>query len=85
MHLYAQMTIASLIEITPTLIRQHGMKPDEYDCFITLHRREPTIIELGRVNWMGTVIGKMPYPENMIEPLHGHTDCRPLFEGLLAA
>ena len=31
------------------------------------------------------VIGMMPHPENMIEPLHGATDCRPLFESLLAA
>jgi phosphoribosylformylglycinamidine synthase subunit PurQ / glutaminase len=33
----------------------------------------------------GSVIGMMPHPENMIEPLHGKTDCRPLFESLLAA
>ena len=33
----------------------------------------------------GNVIGMMPHPENMIEPLHGATDCRPLFESLLAA
>ena len=31
------------------------------------------------------VLGMMPHPENMIEPLHGRTDCRPLFESLLAA
>jgi phosphoribosylformylglycinamidine synthase subunit PurQ / glutaminase len=31
------------------------------------------------------VIGMMPHPENMIEPIHGKMDCRPLFEGLLAA
>ena len=39
----------------------------------------------GIVNDAGTVIGMMPHPENMIEPLHGRTDCRPLFESLLAA
>ena len=39
----------------------------------------------GIINEAGTVIGMMPHPENMIEPLHGHTDCRPLFESLLAA
>ncbi|WP_373503384.1 phosphoribosylformylglycinamidine synthase subunit PurQ [Aestuariivirga sp.] len=39
----------------------------------------------GIVNDSGTVIGMMPHPENMIEPLHGRTDCRPLFESLLAA
>lgn len=39
----------------------------------------------GIVNESGTVIGMMPHPENMIEPLHGKTDCRPLFESLLAA
>jgi phosphoribosylformylglycinamidine synthase subunit PurQ / glutaminase len=39
----------------------------------------------GIVNEAGNVIGMMPHPENMIEPLHGKTDCRPLFEGLLAA
>jgi phosphoribosylformylglycinamidine synthase subunit PurQ / glutaminase len=39
----------------------------------------------GIVNQAGNVIGMMPHPENMIEPLHGRTDCRPLFESLLAA
>ena len=39
----------------------------------------------GIVNKAGNVIGMMPHPENMIEPLHGATDCRPLFESLLAA
>jgi len=39
----------------------------------------------GIVNKAGNVIGMMPHPENMIEPLHGKTDCRPLFESLLAA
>ena len=39
----------------------------------------------GIVNEHGNVIGMMPHPENMIEPLHGKTDCRPLFESLLAA
>ena len=39
----------------------------------------------GIMNESGSVIGMMPHPENMIEPLHGKTDCRPLFESLLAA
>jgi len=39
----------------------------------------------GIVNETGNIIGMMPHPENMIEPLHGKTDCRPLFESLLAA
>jgi len=39
----------------------------------------------GIVNEAGNVIGMMPHPENMVEPLHGNTDCRPLFESLLAA
>jgi phosphoribosylformylglycinamidine synthase len=39
----------------------------------------------GIMNQSGSVIGMMPHPENMIEPLHGRTDCRPLFESLLAA
>ena len=39
----------------------------------------------GIVNEAGNIIGMMPHPENMIEPLHGKTDCRPLFESLLAA
>ena len=39
----------------------------------------------GIVNEAGNVIGMMPHPENMIEPLHGKTDCRPLFESLMAA
>ena len=39
----------------------------------------------GIMNKAGNVIGMMPHPENMIEPLHGKTDCRPLFESLMAA
>jgi phosphoribosylformylglycinamidine synthase len=39
----------------------------------------------GIVSADGNVLGMMPHPENMIEPLHGKTDCRPLFESLLAA
>ncbi len=39
----------------------------------------------GICNDAGNVIGMMPHPENMIEPLHGSTACRPLFESLLAA
>jgi phosphoribosylformylglycinamidine synthase subunit PurQ / glutaminase len=39
----------------------------------------------GIMSAAGNVIGMMPHPENMIEPLHGKTDCRPLFESLLAA
>jgi phosphoribosylformylglycinamidine synthase subunit PurQ / glutaminase len=39
----------------------------------------------GIVSASGNVIGMMPHPENMIEPIHGKMDCRPLFESLLAA
>ena len=39
----------------------------------------------GIINEAGNVIGMMPHPENMIESLHGNTDCRPLFESLLKA
>ncbi len=39
----------------------------------------------GIVNAKGNVIGMMPHPENMIEPLHGKQACLALFESLLAA
>jgi phosphoribosylformylglycinamidine synthase len=39
----------------------------------------------GIMNDKGNVIGLMPHPENMIEPLHGASDCRPLFESLREA
>ncbi len=39
----------------------------------------------GIINEAGNVIGMMPHPENMIEPLHGKIDCRPLFDSLMAA
>ena len=39
----------------------------------------------GIVNEAGNVIGMMPHPENMIAPIHGREDCRPLFESLMAA
>ena len=39
----------------------------------------------GIMNEAGNVIGLMPHPENMVEPLHGAADCRPLFESLKEA
>ena len=38
----------------------------------------------GICNASRNVIGMMPHPENMIEPLHGKTDCRALFESIAA-
>ncbi len=37
----------------------------------------------GIVNDRGNVLGMMPHPENLVEPLHGGLDGRPLFESLL--
>jgi phosphoribosylformylglycinamidine synthase subunit PurQ / glutaminase len=37
----------------------------------------------GILNDAGNVLGMMPHPERMIEPAHGGTDGRRLFEGLL--
>jgi phosphoribosylformylglycinamidine synthase I len=39
----------------------------------------------GILNARGNVLGMMPHPERMIEPAHGRTDGRRLFEGLLEA
>jgi phosphoribosylformylglycinamidine synthase len=39
----------------------------------------------GIVNEAGNVLGMMPHPERMVEPAHGGTDGRRLFEGLLEA
>ncbi|USI73397.1 phosphoribosylformylglycinamidine synthase subunit PurQ [Sphingomonas morindae] len=39
----------------------------------------------GIVNESGNVLGMMPHPERMIEPAHGGTDGRRLFEGLVDA
>jgi phosphoribosylformylglycinamidine synthase len=39
----------------------------------------------GIVNDKGNVLGMMPHPERVIEPAHGGTDGRRLFEGLLEA
>ena len=38
----------------------------------------------GIVNDQRNVLGLMPHPERMVEPAHGGTDGRRLFEGLLA-
>jgi phosphoribosylformylglycinamidine synthase subunit PurL len=35
------------VKITPELVKQHGLKPDEYARFLKLLGREPTITELG--------------------------------------
>jgi phosphoribosylformylglycinamidine synthase II len=40
------------VTITPELIAQHGIKPDEYEHFRNLIGREPTITELGIVSAM---------------------------------
>jgi phosphoribosylformylglycinamidine synthase len=37
----------------------------------------------GILNDSGNVLGLMPHPERVIEPAHGRTDGRRLFEGLL--
>ena len=39
----------------------------------------------GILNAAGNVLGLMPHPERMVEPAHGGTDGRRLFEGLLEA
>jgi phosphoribosylformylglycinamidine synthase len=40
------------IEITPELVAEHGLKPDEYDRFVELIGREPSFTELGIVSAM---------------------------------
>jgi phosphoribosylformylglycinamidine synthase len=39
----------------------------------------------GIVSEAGNVLGMMPHPERMVEPAHGRSDGRRLFEGLLEA
>ncbi|MBP0615304.1 phosphoribosylformylglycinamidine synthase subunit PurQ [Jiella mangrovi] len=39
----------------------------------------------GIVNKAGNVLGMMPHPENLVEPEHGGTDGRGIFESLLGA
>ena len=40
------------VAITPELVKEHGLKPDEYDRFVKLIGREPTLTELGIVSAM---------------------------------
>ena len=44
--------ISNDIKITPQLVAEHGLKPDEYQRFLHLIGREPTITELGIVSAM---------------------------------
>lgn len=39
----------------------------------------------GIINKKGNVLGMMPHPENLVEPLQGGTDGRALFESLMSA
>ena len=39
----------------------------------------------GIVNEAGNVLGMMPHPERVVEPAHGGTDGKRLFDGLVAA
>ena len=41
------MNLPNDVKITPELVAQHGLKPDEYDRFVALLGREPTLTELG--------------------------------------
>ena len=41
------MTQPQALKITPDLVKQHGLKPDEYERFVKLLGREPTMTELG--------------------------------------
>ena len=41
------MTIPNTIPITPELVADHGLKPDEYQRILDLIGREPTLTELG--------------------------------------
>ncbi|HEX2136142.1 MAG TPA: AIR synthase related protein, partial [Microvirga sp.] len=40
------------VEITPDLVREHGLKPEEYERFVALIGRTPTLTELGIVSAM---------------------------------
>jgi phosphoribosylformylglycinamidine synthase len=40
------------VEITPELVKEHGLKPDEYERFVGLIGRTPTLTELGIVSAM---------------------------------
>ncbi|WP_445505276.1 phosphoribosylformylglycinamidine synthase subunit PurL [Microvirga sp. G4-2] len=40
------------VAITPELVKEHGLKADEYDRFVKLIGREPTLTELGIVSAM---------------------------------
>jgi phosphoribosylformylglycinamidine synthase II len=44
--------IRNSIAITPELVKEHGLKADEYERFVALIGREPTITELGIVSAM---------------------------------
>ena len=52
-----------------------------YDCAVNGSARNIA----GIVSEAGNVLGMMPHPERMIEPAHGGTDGRRLFEGLIEA
>ena len=44
--------IPNTVRITPELVAEHGLKPEEYDHFVKLIGREPSITELGIVSAM---------------------------------
>jgi len=46
------MSLPNELKITPALVAEHGLKPDEYARFVALIGREPTITELGIVSAM---------------------------------
>src|SRR5215212_2563096 len=51
-HRAKTMMIQNDVPITPDLVREHGLKDDEYRRFVDLIGREPTLTELGIVSAM---------------------------------
>ena len=68
-------------EDTLDRLEGEGRVAFRYGCTVNGSKRNIA----GILNEAGNVLGMMPHPERMIEPAHGRTDGRRLFEGLLEA
>ncbi|MEO1312036.1 MAG: hypothetical protein AAFV51_13900, partial [Pseudomonadota bacterium] len=57
----------TMTEITPDIIADHGLKPEEYDLIVQRLNREPNLLELGIFSVIGDDFGG--------DFGHGRSDC----------
>ena len=70
------------MNIDLALARQFGLSEAEYGKVLAIQGRPPSLTELGIFSENLRVLGLMPHPEDLVDPLMGGVDGKPLFDSL---